>query len=339
MCIIKTSKVIRRDEMEEFKLSNDEIEKLNGIMRSEILIKYRIAARRGSGYRESSIARNIKFYRGLRRLSQVELAEKVGVDRTTVINWERGSSCPDAWKIEDLAKIFGVEVQELHTKRILYRVAGDDEEMFYINREKEWNEKNPNSLYNREIKGGRLELWEGDFYRDYVWITRGDLEIIAAELVERGFCVTDLNLYDGLEACDEVYPLVVHLKKNQVSTFKKAVSEILVDFANHVSRFQNVVEFRGHHDLGEWGFNAEQAETVKNPYNEYVVIRGAEQSTDGEEYCFGDDKLWEKTGIIYYGFNVASEEAAEAIKRAGVKTILLQWPFVDDVRVVNIDLE
>ncbi|MBR3134975.1 helix-turn-helix transcriptional regulator, partial [Candidatus Saccharibacteria bacterium] len=59
-----------------------------------------------------SIADNIKYYRNQSELSQEKLAELLGVNRGTIVNWEKGNSAPDAWQIEDLAKIFRIEVKE-----------------------------------------------------------------------------------------------------------------------------------------------------------------------------------------------------------------------------------
>ena len=46
-------------------------------------------------------------------MTQMELAEKMGVTDKAVSKWERDLSCPDINSIPNLAEIFGVSVEEL----------------------------------------------------------------------------------------------------------------------------------------------------------------------------------------------------------------------------------
>lgn len=46
-------------------------------------------------------------------MTQVELAEKMGVTDKAVSKWERDLSCPDINSLPDLAEILGVSVEEL----------------------------------------------------------------------------------------------------------------------------------------------------------------------------------------------------------------------------------
>ena len=46
-------------------------------------------------------------------MTQLELAEKMGVTDKAVSNWERDLSCPDINSIPNLAEILGVSVEEL----------------------------------------------------------------------------------------------------------------------------------------------------------------------------------------------------------------------------------
>ena len=46
-------------------------------------------------------------------MTQLELAEKMGVTDKAVSKWERDLSCPDITSIPNLAKIFGVSVEDL----------------------------------------------------------------------------------------------------------------------------------------------------------------------------------------------------------------------------------
>ena len=46
-------------------------------------------------------------------MTQLELAEKMGVTDKAVSKWERDLSCPDIHSIPDLAEILGVSVEDL----------------------------------------------------------------------------------------------------------------------------------------------------------------------------------------------------------------------------------
>lgn len=60
-----------------------------------------------------SVSDNIRDYRKNEGLSQEELAQKIGVSRQAVTKWETGAGMPDISNVVELAKIFGVSVDEL----------------------------------------------------------------------------------------------------------------------------------------------------------------------------------------------------------------------------------
>ena len=51
--------------------------------------------------------------RKMKRLSQEELAEKVGISRQTLSKYETGESVPDIEKCKSLAEVFGVSMDDL----------------------------------------------------------------------------------------------------------------------------------------------------------------------------------------------------------------------------------
>lgn len=59
------------------------------------------------------IATRIKDLRILRNMTQMNLADELGVSYQAVSNWERGNSMPDISKLEDLANILDCSINEL----------------------------------------------------------------------------------------------------------------------------------------------------------------------------------------------------------------------------------
>ena len=59
------------------------------------------------------IAKTIKEKRIEKNMTQVALADFMGVSYQAVSNWERGNSMPDISKLEDLCSVLGISVAEL----------------------------------------------------------------------------------------------------------------------------------------------------------------------------------------------------------------------------------
>lgn len=62
---------------------------------------------------KNNIAANLRHLRTRRRLSQEEVAEKIGVTRQAVAKWENGDSLPDILNCEALADLFDVSLNDL----------------------------------------------------------------------------------------------------------------------------------------------------------------------------------------------------------------------------------
>ena len=60
-----------------------------------------------------NIKKNIREYRLMQRMTQGELAEKLGGKKSLVSNYENGYSVPDIFTLVALADIFDVSVDEL----------------------------------------------------------------------------------------------------------------------------------------------------------------------------------------------------------------------------------
>lgn len=59
------------------------------------------------------LANRLKEYRKLMKLSQQELADKLGKNQTVVSSWERGVGVPDASQLPAIAKALNVSVTDL----------------------------------------------------------------------------------------------------------------------------------------------------------------------------------------------------------------------------------
>lgn len=55
----------------------------------------------------------LKKHRTTKGLTQVELAQELGVTRRSIIRWENHQTEPSMKKIEKMAKFFGCTVKEL----------------------------------------------------------------------------------------------------------------------------------------------------------------------------------------------------------------------------------
>lgn len=66
---------------------------------------------------KQTLGATITSLRKERGMTQLELAEKMGVTDKAVSKWERDLSCPDILSVSKLAELFGVSVDELMRAR------------------------------------------------------------------------------------------------------------------------------------------------------------------------------------------------------------------------------
>ena len=59
------------------------------------------------------VGKKIAELRKAKNMTQMELADAMGVSYQAVSNWERGNSMPDISKLPELAVIFGCSIDEL----------------------------------------------------------------------------------------------------------------------------------------------------------------------------------------------------------------------------------
>lgn len=62
---------------------------------------------------KNNIAANLRYLRNRSRLSQEEVAERIGVSRQSVAKWESGDSLPDIIKCDALAELYDVSLNDL----------------------------------------------------------------------------------------------------------------------------------------------------------------------------------------------------------------------------------
>ncbi len=63
--------------------------------------------------KKSNIAANLRHLRNINRLTQEEVAERIGVSRQAVAKWESGDSLPDIINCEALADLYDVSLNDL----------------------------------------------------------------------------------------------------------------------------------------------------------------------------------------------------------------------------------
>jgi transcriptional regulator with XRE-family HTH domain len=88
-----------------------------------------------------SVGKNIRKFRKLNKLTQEELANKLGVSDKTISSWEIDRTEPDIGTIQKLASYFGCEVSDL---------VGEPEEKYYFN--DDVRELAQELFNNRELK-------------------------------------------------------------------------------------------------------------------------------------------------------------------------------------------
>lgn len=88
---------------------------------------------------------NLRYFRKRKKLTQEELASKLGVIRATYWAYEKGSIMPPYDKLEQLADIFGITIDELMGRKTEETDISDDLSRLLMKLEKE------NQLYKGEL--------------------------------------------------------------------------------------------------------------------------------------------------------------------------------------------
>ncbi len=98
----------------------------------------------GGNDKKAEIGKNLQRLREKNNLTQLDLAEKIGVDLLQVSQWENGVNLPDTENLLKLSKLFGVSVDHL-----LLQNKGKEP---YKEKEPFYNEKTEPSNFSRGNK-------------------------------------------------------------------------------------------------------------------------------------------------------------------------------------------
>ena len=79
-----------------------------------------------------SVGKNIRKFRKLNRLTQEELANKIGVTDKAISSWEVDRTEPDIGTVQKLARYFGCDISDLVGEQEQYRVK-ESGQLYYLN--------------------------------------------------------------------------------------------------------------------------------------------------------------------------------------------------------------
>ncbi len=65
-----------------------------------------------------TLGENIRRERVIRKMTQAELAEKIGTSQMMVSRFEKGKDSPSVWRCHLIAKIFDTTVEQLLTEKL-----------------------------------------------------------------------------------------------------------------------------------------------------------------------------------------------------------------------------
>ncbi|AIM25310.1 helix-turn-helix transcriptional regulator [Melissococcus plutonius] len=79
--------------------------------------------------KNSAFDSSIHVYRAMKRMTQQELANRVGVSRQTIIQLERNKYNPSLLLAHDIADVFGVTIEDIFTFKKLTDNENSTEQM------------------------------------------------------------------------------------------------------------------------------------------------------------------------------------------------------------------
>ena len=65
-----------------------------------------------------TLGENIRRERVIRKLTQAELAKKIGTSQMMVSRFEKGKDSPSVWRCYQIAKVFDTSIEQLLTEKL-----------------------------------------------------------------------------------------------------------------------------------------------------------------------------------------------------------------------------
>ena len=65
-----------------------------------------------------TLGENIRRERVIRKMTQVELAKKIGTSQMMVSRFEKGKDSPSVWRCYLIAKVFDTSIEQLLTEKL-----------------------------------------------------------------------------------------------------------------------------------------------------------------------------------------------------------------------------
>ena len=129
-----------------------------------------------------TFSKNLRKLRLEKKLTQEQVAEKLGVSPQAVSRWETGVTFPDIMLLPEISKVYGVLVDDLFKKNpegysnLASRLVAEFE--VYYNNE---DFMAAVAEYERMIKEGSMDAWD---YRGYGWLHTRMLQISKKRAIE-----------------------------------------------------------------------------------------------------------------------------------------------------------
>ena len=139
------------------------------------------------------IGKKITDLRKVHNMTQMELADKLGISFQAVSNWERGNTMPDISKLPELAEIFHISVDELlDGKASLVSAVLDDAVDAYIEEDKATEQEIADTLPILKPEHAKTILEKADVSKFHdissflPFMDEDDVNELAIEALERG---------------------------------------------------------------------------------------------------------------------------------------------------------
>lgn len=165
------------------------------------------------------IGKKITVLRKEHNMTQMEMADKLGISFQAVSNWERGKTMPDISKLPELAEIFHISVDELlDGKASLVSAVLDDTVDAYIEEDKATEQEIADALPILKPGQAKTILEKADVSKFHdissflPFMDTDDVNALAIEALERGDSIDEfLPFMDE----DEVTQLALEILRSK----------------------------------------------------------------------------------------------------------------------------